>query len=132
MTVRGKFYVAGDPAHLILATTPRLTWWCVSKESHPGDLGFLWIKAVGMKLVFEFIDFRDDEALCKSYGMATGNVRIITTLEKPITFKSMQLHRVLSKTVAVRRRFQARYFDIEPDSLEALCELIPNCKGEAI
>ncbi len=97
-----------------------MTWWCVSIDSLPGDLGFIYWKTKGVKIIFEFIKIMNDESFCRRFAMATASVKIIKILNRPLSFQMLQSHRVLRKTVAVRRRFQARWFDVEAEVLESL------------
>lgn len=124
MAICSRFYVASNLFHLLESNEGDTTWWCVSKDCQPGDLGYVYWKKVGIKVVFEFVDFRDDEGLCKSFGMPTATVNIVKLLEEPITFQDLKRHRTLNKTVAVRRNFQARWFDVEAELVEELQSFI--------
>ena len=120
MVLRAKFYVTGDLLHLIDSAEGDTTWWCVSNDSRPGDLGYIYWKKNGVKIVFEFVEFRGDEQFCKTFRMSTATIRIVKTLDEPIAFQVLKQHRMLNKTVGVRRNFQDRWFDIEPEIIEEL------------
>jgi hypothetical protein len=130
MILRTRYYVVGNLYHLENCLKNDETWWCVAKDCEPQEVGFIYWKTKGIKLAFEFIAFSSEQAICKSYGMATATIKILEIADLPISFQELQRHRLLSKSTGVRRKFQARWFDLESDAAEALLCLIQNAKVE--
>lgn len=126
---RGIFYVASDVKHLPSITIGERTWWCVAKASETGDIGVIYQKKTGIRFVFKFLEFEEDNEFCKTFSMSTGHIEMLSIIDPPITFPQLRSSAFRSLK-AVRRSFQSRWFDIEETYLPALLEFLSSGQSQ--
>lgn len=119
-----RFYIVAEQGHLAELAEGDETWWCVAAASHPGDLAFVYLKGVGVSFVLEFLDFQETSDYCRAFGMRTGTVKLLRALDEPISYRQLCSHPLLRGMRAVRRNFQSRWVEIEPEFLAPLEEFV--------
>ena len=117
--LHAKIYVVTDIKHLATTGEGEQTWWCTGYACNPGDIGIIYVKEIGVKYVFRFIRFDDQNTFCKRYGMATACVELLKVLDDPVSPRDLRSMPEFRQMKAVRRNFQSRWFDIEEDILAA-------------
>ncbi|HWU40667.1 MAG TPA: hypothetical protein VN203_23720 [Candidatus Acidoferrum sp.] len=105
-------FVAHDLLHLTSANTGDLTWWCVDRRAKERDRAFVYQPLTGIVCAVEIVELVARHGLCDSYGMATGQVRILKTFDPPIPPKILKDERYVRMESFVRRNFQAKAFQI--------------------
>ena len=120
----GRLYVAIDVKHLASTKEGEQTWWCVAKTSAPGDVGIIYQTMVGIKYVFTVKEMEEPNAFCKSFGMATAQIKMVSVLATPVSSSQLRAHREFRKLTPVRRNFQQRWFDLDDDCIEPLLEFL--------
>jgi len=132
--VCGRLYVANDLRNLAATREGERTWWCVAKSSVDGDLGIIYHTGVGIQYIFKFLEFEEPQQFCSSFGMATGQIEILTVLSLPVTVQQLRRRDSEFRALkAVRRNFQNRWFDIEDEKVESFYNhMIVQCKPRKV
>ena len=127
-------YVSTNLRHLATALVGVRTWWCVEKNTPPGELGVLYINQQGIHLVFRVIGRAPrQEFICFDHGLIAADIEIVARAVTPISAQTMREHAVLRKLPALVRSFQRKSFRLdEPFFSEILVLVAGKKKGTAL
>ncbi|HZT29456.1 MAG TPA: hypothetical protein VFA33_06215 [Bryobacteraceae bacterium] len=104
------FFVAHHVLHLTEVEEGRETWWCVDRNTAPGDRAFIYRPLKGVCWYFEILEHIKPDAFCSSFGMGTARVKILRVFDPPISAKQMKSSSVVKDEGFVRRNFQGKAF----------------------
>lgn len=116
--------------------TTREHWFCMPRSCSRGDKVLMYASKSaagvmgGIFGLFEIKDIDDSKySSCKNYGIfsGTGERPVYVELQElrkfkcPISFAKIKANFLLASSSFVRRKFQATYFNIEPEQFDTIC-----------
>lgn len=111
---RSWLLVAWNILHLNELAKAQMSWWCVDRRCKVGDKCFVYKPSKGIVLLFEIKKVNETQAFCRSFGMATAEMRILKVFDPPITAKEMKQSDEISLREAnfIKRSFQGKAFSL--------------------
>lgn len=103
----------------------RALWWCLPAEAQSGDRILMYQTRLGVCQVEAVVGVRTvKESHCTAIGLQTFDTHLLTLLNSPITAAEFRAHATLKTIRAVRRNFQGTCFDVPPQLVDELDELL--------
>jgi hypothetical protein len=121
--------VAWNVLHLTEAKKADTTWWCVDRRCAVGERCFIYKPSKGMLLFFEVLKINESQGFCRSFGMATAEIKIVEIFEPPITARALKQVKEISQANFVKKNFQGKAFAIENQLTKAVLKLAASQKN---
>src|SRR5262245_22078871 len=85
-------------------------WWCVDRQSNPGDRAFIYRPLRGLYCMVEILSLAESRSFCNGYAMATGQIRMLKQFGTYLSAKRLKTAAVIRAEKFIRQNFQGTAF----------------------